>query len=85
MHLIITASYDGLVKLWSLAPDTLTFDLKATKDLKTPVFSMQMVADDRLLIGLENGNYAMWNFSNDQVDRMPAHLGDYPAITILQR
>lgn len=73
MEFVFSAGLDNKLKVWTLDRTQNIFVPAEEKDLGSPVHCLQMLPDNILVAGLENGSLSIWNLNNNSLNSMPAH------------
>lgn len=71
--MIFSAGKDGTLKAWGIDRQGAKFNPIDVKNLQSPVLCLQMLPNNIIVAGLENGSMSVWNLDANTVNSMPAH------------
>ncbi|CDW76594.1 UNKNOWN [Stylonychia lemnae] len=72
-HIFFTCSLDGTIKAWTVGADQKSLTEIAQTPLPGKPLQMQLVSQDFLVVGLDNGCYTGWNLLTNGLDKIEAH------------
>lgn len=70
---LFSGGLDGKLKAWTIDRQQSTFTPIDQKDLQSPVLCLQMLPNNVLVAGLQNGTMSIWNLNDNSLNAMPAH------------
>jgi len=71
-----------MLKAWTINRTANAFAPVDAKDLGSPIYCLQVLPNNVVIAGLENGSMSVWNLNDNTLNSMPAHQC---AITALYR
>ena len=72
-EVVFTAGMDNLLKAWTINRAASQFTPIDTKDLGHPVHCLQMLPNNVIIAGLNDGSMSVWNLNDNTLNSMPAH------------
>ena len=70
---VFSGGLDNKLKVWTVDRNQKIFVPAEEKDLGSPVHCLQMLPNNVLVAGLDNGTLSVWNLNDNSLNSIPAH------------